>query len=53
MKSLYKKLIFLFLIILLIVGGVFVSNKIQQKITDEKNGIGKVLDSYKGVDVFL
>ena len=52
MKNLYKKLLFLFIIILLIVGGVFVSTKIQQKITDDKNGIGKVLDSYKGVDVF-
>lgn len=52
MKSAYKKLTFLSIIIFLIGGGYFMSNKIYQRIIDEKSHIGKVLDSYKGVDVY-
>lgn len=52
MKKIYKKLMFLFMFILVLSGTIYVSNKINQKITDQGNGIGRVMDSYKGVDVY-
>jgi len=52
MKSIYKKIVILIMIISLIGGGVYISNKIHQSSLDKANGIGKVLDSYKEVDVF-
>ncbi|SFC47365.1 CHAP domain-containing protein [Clostridium uliginosum] len=52
MKKLYKKLICVFIIMLFIAGVAFVSYNVHERIVDERNGIGKVLDSYKGVDVY-
>jgi len=52
MKNISKKLLILIMVILLIGGGIFIANKIHQSSVDKKNGIGKVLDSYKGVDVY-
>lgn len=58
MKCIYKVLIFLIVIILLVGGGIFVSNKPYQRSLDKKKEIGKknevgdVIDSYKEVNVF-
>lgn len=52
MKKPYKKIIVLFVFILIIGSSIFIANKINEKITDEKNGVGRIIDSYKGVNVY-
>jgi len=53
MNDIYKKIISLFIIFIILAGGVScASNKSEQKDLDRKNSVGAVLDSYKGVDVY-
>ncbi|MDS0525695.1 CHAP domain-containing protein [Clostridium sp. SHJSY1] len=52
MKKIYKVIVFLLVATIAIGGGIYGYKKISQHIEDKKRGIGEVLDSYKGVDVY-
>ena len=53
MKKKYKKMIISFSIIVALAGLTSVLIKTNEIIQDRKNGIGNILDSYKGVNVYF
>lgn len=52
MKSKYKKLLIGFIFLIAAAGIIVGAVKIHEKIQDKKNGIGNVIDTYKGVNVY-
>ncbi|WP_252236147.1 CHAP domain-containing protein [Clostridium sp. ZS1] len=52
MKKLYRNLIIIFTLLIIVGIGLFASFKIYREIEDKKNGIGIILDTYEGVDVY-
>lgn len=52
MKKIYKKVFYTFLVTTLIIFTSITVKSLYNKHLDEKNGIGKVIDSYKEVQVY-
>lgn len=52
MKSKYRKLFMGFILLITAAGVIAGVIKINEKIQDRKNGIGNIIDTYKGVNVY-